>query len=128
MKSKSPASADVQVGMNIRQLRLRKNMSQQELAGHLSITFQQVQKYEKGSNRVSASRLVQIAAVFGVKVDVLFTGATAELDMPAGGLPQMSREALAVAVDFDAIENPAVRLTIRGLVKSLSNQLADHAA
>ncbi|WP_245279743.1 helix-turn-helix domain-containing protein [Rhizobium leguminosarum] len=119
MKPKDPASADVRVGMNIRQLRLRSGMSQEALADKIGVTFQQVQKYEKGANRVSASRL---AAVFDAPIETLFSGATADLDSPADALPAMSRDALSVAQDFDAIENPAVRLTIRGLVKSLSKQ------
>lgn len=125
---KSPAAADIQVGTNIRQLRARKNLSQEVLAEKIGVTFQQVQKYENGTNRVSASRLVQIAAVFGVSVDTLFTGATAEIDPNAEPLPAMSRDAMALANDFEAISDPNVRLSIRGLVKSLRRQQAANAA
>lgn len=128
MTTKSPAAADIQVGTNIRQLRLRKGMSQETLAGHLSLTFQQVQKYEKGTNRVSASRLVDIARIFAVPVDTLFTGATAEVDPNAEPLQTMSREALSLAHDFEAIADAKIKLSIRGLVKSLRvQQVADAA-
>lgn len=124
---KAPKPADAQVGSNIRATRIRRSMSQEKLADQIGVTFQQVQKYEKGTNRVGASRLVQIAAVLDVPVSALFTGATAETD-DAPALPQMSREAFGVATDFEAITDPNVRLSIRGLVKSLSrHQVADAA-
>ncbi|CAN7298297.1 helix-turn-helix transcriptional regulator [Agrobacterium tumefaciens] len=121
MTPKSPAIADIQVGANIRQIRVQHKMSQETLAGHLSITFQQVQKYEKGTNRVSASRLVEIARVFGVSMETLFTGVVAAADNPDAALQQMSRETLSLANDFDKIPDPKIRTSIRGLVKSLSN-------
>jgi transcriptional regulator with XRE-family HTH domain len=56
----------------IRNLRFKKNMTQAELASQIGVTFQQVQKYESGANRVSASRLSQIATVLDVEVAELF--------------------------------------------------------
>lgn len=127
MTPKTPAIADVQVGANIRQLRAQHKMSQETLAGHLNITFQQVQKYEKGTNRVSASRLVEIAHVFGVPVETLFTGVTAAADNPDVAIHQMSRETLSLADDFDKIPDAKIRMSIRRLVRSLSGTGA-HAA
>jgi transcriptional regulator with XRE-family HTH domain len=69
-----PRIEDKIVGANIRRLRLQKGKSQTELGLALGITFQQVQKYEKGTNRVSASRLVQMARYFGCTIDELFRG------------------------------------------------------
>lgn len=123
-----PEAADVQVGANIRRLRSLRAMSQTDLAEHLGITFQQIQKYEKGTNRVSASRLVKMASVFGVRIEVLFSGIGANEDGAADVLPAMSREALAVATDFEAIPDSAVRQSVRGLVKSLGRQQVAHAA
>lgn len=127
MTPKTPAIADVQVGANIRQMRAQHKMSQETLAGHLSITFQQVQKYEKGTNRVSASRLVEIANVFGVPVETLFTGVVAAANSPDGTIQQMSRETLSLANDFDKIPDAKIRMSIRKLVRSLSGTEA-HAA
>ncbi len=126
MNPKSPEAADQKVGSNIRHLRKQFGLSQGALAEKIGVTFQQVQKYEKGMNRVGSSRLVQIASVFGVKVETLFSGITEVSE--ANMLPGISRDAVGLANDFDAIEDPNVRLTIRGLVKSLSKQLNAHAA
>ena len=65
---------DIAVGEMIRALRFKKNMTQQDLSQSLSISFQQIQKYETGRNRVSASRLAEIAAVFNVPIGEFFGG------------------------------------------------------
>ena len=75
-----PDPVDVHVGARIRVRRLLIGMNQETLAKALGLTFQQVQKYEGGANRVSASRLSQIADVLGVPITYFFSG----LD-PAGG-------------------------------------------
>jgi transcriptional regulator with XRE-family HTH domain len=67
-----PNAMDVQVGQSIRAHRLIAGMSQNELGDHLGISFQQIQKYEKGKNRVGAGRLRQMADVFKVPVNALF--------------------------------------------------------
>ena len=69
---KKPDSVDVEVGNRIRLHRLQTRLSQTELADHLGVTFQQVQKYERGVNRVGAGRLTKIAQVLGVSVSALF--------------------------------------------------------
>lgn len=58
---------NIKIGETIRALRVASHASQKDLGDHLGVTFQQVQKYENGSNRVSASTLVEIAKFFGVK-------------------------------------------------------------
>jgi transcriptional regulator with XRE-family HTH domain len=74
MSVKRPDPVDVEVGHRIRIQRLARGMSQTALANHLGVTFQQVQKYEKGVNRVGAGRLTRIAEVLGVPVNAFFTG------------------------------------------------------
>jgi transcriptional regulator with XRE-family HTH domain len=69
-----PDPIDVHVGARIRTRRLLIGMNQETLARALDLTFQQVQKYEGGANRVSASRLSQIAKVLGVPIAYFFTG------------------------------------------------------
>jgi len=65
-------AVDTHVGSRVRSLRLQMKMSQSDLADKLGITFQQIQKYEKGTNRISSSRLHQIAGIFGVSAPYFF--------------------------------------------------------
>src|SRR5580692_1276318 len=79
MKSRGPQSLDKVVGRNVRVHRLAKGMSQTDLANELGITFQQIQKYEKGTNRVGSGRLFEISVILGVSVLTLFEGGKATL-------------------------------------------------
>jgi transcriptional regulator with XRE-family HTH domain len=71
-KAKSTTPQDVEVGQRIRARRMAKGMSQTELGSLLGVTFQQVQKYEKGVNRVGAGRLVRVAEALDVSVSFFF--------------------------------------------------------
>ena len=73
-KAKSTNSHDVEVGQRIRARRMAKGMSQTDLGNLLGVTFQQVQKYEKGVNRVGAGRLVRVAESLEVPVSFFFGG------------------------------------------------------
>ena|SRR2546423_2355435 len=66
---------DVAIGQKLRALRLDRGLSQGDLAGEIGVTFQQLQKYEKDANRVSAGRLVRIAAALGVPVTAFYDAA-----------------------------------------------------
>jgi transcriptional regulator with XRE-family HTH domain len=72
MPRKIPNRDDVAVGARVRALRLARRMSQEKLADAINLTFQQVQKYEKGTNRIGGSRMIQIAKVLKVPVASLF--------------------------------------------------------
>jgi transcriptional regulator with XRE-family HTH domain len=72
LSTKNPLPTDKHVGSRARMRRLMLGMSQEKLADQLGVTFQQVQKYEKGTNRVSASRLQQLANVLDVPVSFFF--------------------------------------------------------
>jgi transcriptional regulator with XRE-family HTH domain len=74
MATKSPNSTDVHVGSQIRARSEELGMSQGKLADGLGLTFQQVQKYEKGINRVGASRLQAISALLQVPINFFFEG------------------------------------------------------
>ena len=81
---KKSSRVDVLVGQNVRAHRMSIGMSQEELGRRLGITFQQVQKYEKGVNRVGSGRLYQIATIFEIPVSAFFEGAeTVKLTRPA---------------------------------------------
>ena len=84
----APDRVDIHVGARIRMRRILLDMNQQALAKKLGLTFQQVQKYENGSNRVSASRLAGIAEALGVAVGYFF------LDLDEGEGPRSNEEAL----------------------------------
>ena len=75
MAKKAPNPIDKHVGSRVRMRRMMVGMSQEKLGEHLGITFQQIQKYEKGTNRIGASRLQQISTVMGVPVAFFFEGA-----------------------------------------------------
>jgi transcriptional regulator with XRE-family HTH domain len=75
MAKKTPNPIDVYVGLRVRMRRLMLKMSQEKLADGLGLTFQQVQKYEKGSNRIGASRLQHISSILKVPVSFFFDGA-----------------------------------------------------
>lgn len=73
-KAKVTNGVDARIGANVRAIRLDKQMSQEALADAIGLTFQQVQKYEKGMNRIAGSRLVQLAKVFDVPLTAFFDG------------------------------------------------------
>jgi transcriptional regulator with XRE-family HTH domain len=72
-KKRQPTSTDAKVGESIRAHRLIAGMSQSDLARQLGVSFQQVQKYEKGANRVGAGRLPQLASIFDIPISALFS-------------------------------------------------------
>ena len=74
MSKKSASAVDKHVGSRVRMRRMLIGMSQEKLGEALGITFQQVQKYEKGTNRIGASRLHHIGTVLGVDVEFFFEG------------------------------------------------------
>jgi len=84
IRPRGPTAVDIHVGQKIRARRMYFRMSQTEVADALGITFQQIQKYEKGMNRVGASRLQQISDALGVSPFYFFEGApTVGKKMPA---------------------------------------------
>ena len=74
MSTKAPNPVDKYVGSRVRMRRIMLGMSQEKLGEALGLTFQQVQKYEKGTNRIGASRLQQISGILQVPVSFFFEG------------------------------------------------------
>lgn len=111
---------DVQVGSNIRRLREDRGISQKQLAAGAGISFQQVQKYESGANRISASRIVQVCEFFRVQVTALFAGT---MDgMPKARQPsEHSRTALDMAIAFEKLDHVGTRRALINLVKAIGN-------
>src|SRR5512144_3174192 len=79
---KAPNPIDKHVGSRVRMRRMMLGMSQEKLGDALDLTFQQVQKYEKGTNRIGASRLQQISHILQVPVSFFFEGAPASPGLP----------------------------------------------
>ena len=113
---------DAMVGAKIRMFRINRGMSQTALAERVGVSFQQVQKYEKGANRVGASRLSQIASVLGITVGELFESSqekTAAANSPVHLLAEPG--ALRVLKAY-LRTNSRVRLAIARLVESIADQ------
>lgn len=129
---KVPNPIDIHVGSRIRLRRAMVGMSQEKLGESLGITFQQVQKYEKGTNRVGASRLQNIAAVLNVPVSFFFEDApSGDAEASPGGLEEASAsnyvvnflsssEGLQLNRAFVKIQDPKVRRKIIELVRTLA--------
>jgi transcriptional regulator with XRE-family HTH domain len=120
-----PDPIDIIVGSNVRQLRARRRVSQLELGEALGLTFQQIQKYEKGTNRVSASKLHQIAVFLGVDISELFEGT---------GISQftnrveLSPEAYELAVSFDRLSSIAGKQAVKTILNLMCGQATENAA
>jgi transcriptional regulator with XRE-family HTH domain len=113
----------VMVGARIRIFRTHCGMSQSDLAEKIGVAFQQVQKYEKGTNRVGASRLSRIAAVLGVSIGELFE-ASGEKPGDAKSPFRLlaGRDALRVLTAFSRMTDPRVRRAIAQLVETVADQ------
>jgi transcriptional regulator with XRE-family HTH domain len=133
MSTKNPLAADKHVGSRVRMRRLMLGMSQEKLADQLGLTFQQVQKYEKGTNRVGASRLQHLSQILDVPVSFFFD------DMPAAARPGIvgkattADKALSVVADFTQtpdgltfikafakIDQPSIRRAIVRLTEEIA--------
>jgi transcriptional regulator with XRE-family HTH domain len=98
-------------------------MSQSDLAEKIGVAFQQVQKYEKGTNRVGASRLSRIAAVLGVSIGELFeTSGEKPGDAKSPFRLLAGRDALRVLTAFSRMSDPRVRRAIAQLVETVADQ------
>ena len=129
---KKPNPIDIHVGSRIRLRRTMLGMSQEKLGESLGITFQQIQKYEKGTNRVGASRLQNISSILNVPVSFFFEDAPGESSSSgSSGLAEASSsnyvvdflsssEGLQLNRAFVKIGDPTVRRKLVDLVKALA--------
>lgn len=129
---KKPNPTDTHVGGRIRLRRNMLGMSQEKLGENLGITFQQIQKYEKGTNRVGASRLQAIASILGVPVAFFFEDLPGQDAASGSGFAEDSTTGLAMEFctsaeglqlnrAFVKISDPKVRRRIIDLIKSLGD-------
>jgi transcriptional regulator with XRE-family HTH domain len=132
MTKKLPNPTDKHVGSRVRMRRMMLGMSQEKLGDALDLTFQQVQKYEKGTNRIGASRLQQIAHFLQVPVSFFFEGAPNLPGGLAGGDEAPSpayvsdflstTDGLALTKAFMRIEDPKLRRRIVDLVSQIAGE------
>ncbi|MCB1428792.1 MAG: helix-turn-helix transcriptional regulator [Nitratireductor sp.] len=131
-EKKKPNPIDIHVGSRVRLRRTMLGMSQEKLGEHLGITFQQIQKYEKGANRVGASRLQEIARVLNTPVSFFFEDSPGGSNSP-GGFEETeaanyvvdflsSSEGLQLNRSFVKIKDPKVRRKIVEMVRALSDE------
>ena len=135
MSIKQPNPVDKYVGSRVRMRRIMLGMSQEKLGKALGLTFQQIQKYEKGTNRVGASRIQQIAEALNVPVSFLFEGgpggsrAADELEEVSPAYVSdflATSEGLALAGAFTRIADPKLRRSIVDLVEQIvANKAAE---
>ena len=131
--SRRPNPIDVHVGSRVRFRRMLLGMSQEKLGERLGLTFQQIQKYEKGINRIGASRLFDLAQVLGVPVQFFYEEAPSTEPPPlvADGFAEKpaensiveflgSREGLELNKAFARITDPRVRRSIVDLVRAFA--------
>lgn len=128
---KGPDAIDKHVGARIRLRRNILGVSQDKLAEGLGITFQQVQKYEKGTNRVGASRLQRIAAVLDTPISFFFEEGPSPVPRQDGWITDTptelltSKDCVALVRAFNAIEDKTIRRRVLSLVRALSEDQAD---
>ena len=115
---------DAQVGNRVRIRRMLIGMSQEKLGDLLGLTFQQVQKYEKGVNRIGAGRLFEIARILGVPIDFFYDGVASAEGAAAPPVMEFvsSGEGLQLSLAFMKIRDPKVRKRVLDLVKSLADE------
>src|SRR6058998_944535 len=130
MAKKAPNPIDKHVGSRVRMRRMMLSMSQEKLGDALGLTFQQVQKYEKGTNRIGASRLQQISHILQVPVAFFFDGAptsdpaldSADKSVSTAFLSDFltTSEGLALTKAFVRIKEPKLRRCIVNLVEEIA--------
>ena len=135
---RKPNPVDVHVGSRVRHRRMIIGMSQEKLGEKMNLTFQQIQKYEKGTNRIGASRLFQLSKILDVPVGYFFEDAFAN-STPAYAAPGLrepeqegflldfinSREGLDLNRAFSKIQDAKVRRRLIDLVRALSEEKPD---
>ena len=107
---------DVHVGQKLREARLAKGMTQTDLGNALGISFQQVQKYEKGTNRMGSSRLWDTCIVLDVTPSYYFDGLSRDGETP--NEPSLSSRAIKLAKEIDQIKDHDVKNHFLRLVRS----------
>jgi transcriptional regulator with XRE-family HTH domain len=126
---RAPNPIDRHVGLRIRMRRKELGISQERLADSIGLTFQQVQKYERAANRVSASKLWEVARALNASIAYFYEGLSETPEAPGSNLPRetvqdflMTPEGLELASSFPKIAHGRVRRKILDLVRVMSEE------
>lgn len=111
------APVDQRLGLRVRDLRIALGLTQAELGQALGVSFQQIQKYESGENRIAASKLLRLSRALGVSVAVLLDGVEAESD---DGALVIDSPAVDLLRNYSRIESAELRTRIADLMKQLA--------
>lgn len=123
-KARSVQESDVAVGERIRARRNQLEMSQEDLGQALGVSFQQIQKYEKGVNRISSGRLIQVVNALQCSVtDLIGGGNSGPIKSTEFSRYASSKEGVAIINAMARIPNPAVRRQVINLAESLSGSV-----
>ena len=132
MKQRSAGKPDIEMGKKIRLRRVEQRISQSDLGEKLGVSFQQVQKYEKGVNRIGAGRLFDMARILGVPIDYFYESVAGQLAASRSvseeevAPPVMefisSGEGLQLTLAFMRIKDVKVRKRVLDLVRSLADE------
>lgn len=136
MDAKSPNTIDKHVGRRIRWRRRELNLSQEALAGQVGLTFQQVQKYERGSNRVSAGRLYELAKALKTSINYFFEGAEEVGEAIERGMAEdgsaftglIDTDAVDLVIAFQSIPDPNLKKSILTMVRQSAEALEGDTA
>ncbi|MEZ5865975.1 MAG: helix-turn-helix transcriptional regulator [Geminicoccaceae bacterium] len=110
---------DQHIGRRLRDRRVLCGLTQHELAEIVGLSFQQLHKYEKGTNRIAIGRLFALAGALDVTVDFFYEGLGTSDESP---MPPMSRKAVALVRNFNTIEDPDQQLSIYRMAKLLADE------
>ncbi len=128
----SPDPVDVHVGQRVRARRKMLGLSQTQLGKELGVTFQQVQKYERGTNRIGSSRLFRLSSALDVPVAYFFEGAETKLPGYDASIKGLEKEAFERAETQELVEayyriaDPRVRKKVLGLARLLSTGIDEY--
>lgn len=118
---RGPDANDIAVGRRVRAQRLARDWSQSRLAGELGISFQQLQKYEQGVNRIGAGRLQRLAEVFGIPIKALFEARTAAAAEQTEALAFLrSAGATRLLRAYAAIRKPHMRRVLLAMAEGIA--------
>ena len=124
-----PNPVDRHVGLRLRMRRKELGISQEKLAEAIGLTFQQVQKYERAANRVSASKLWEMARALSTSIGYFYEGLGDTLETPGSNLPResmqdflMTPEGLELAATFPRIPRGKVRRRVLDLVRAMAGE------
>lgn len=144
MEDEGPHPVDIHVGGKVKSRRLMLGLSQEELAKSIGLTFQQVQKYERGTNRISVSRLTDISRALKVPVDYFLEGCASVILGSGGGAkktalrgvsdtpqtllepdPMTKRDVLELVRAYEQISTPQLKKQILEMAKAMAKAAAE---